>query len=564
MLIEQGRCGNNTLMGKLSTLFNLISSVFYEMNDEKTEIVTDEPYEGYIAAQDNACESIENPPVNPLINIILCNYKKADNESVESVLAQSYTNWELYIPNCEYVFSDDRIHSIGDMSAEQLNEILYGDFAVILESGDRLKNYALKVFVDYLCKGERADAYYADNDEIRGNRAVLPYFKPKFSPDTLLSVNYIGRPFFVSMKLFRSAGGIKSFNQWDEYVYTLNVCSNTDYIKRIDKVLLTKSSDNSYENPQIALNNIIRQEGIEGYAVGGLYKGSCRVHYYINEKKRVQIIIYGSENAEKLRDWVEYTRDISINPSITIAGRENDDYELKRYQTALSNSDTARVIRFDGSCSFAEMMNRCVKDVQADAYVFCSCECIPFVSDWIDAMYELAQNDRAGTVSPLILSPDSRIMGAGNVAGLKGTWGVPYFGEQRKYSDKRMNFYINTIRDVSIADMNVFMISDEAFSAMRGFDTSFHGRAAIADLSIRLLRAGYRNVYTPYSCLQGIPKEFNAPDERDKVRTYDTMREILIQSDRYYSKVYDLSSAVPRVLEYHSSSSDEKGSSPSG
>ena len=547
MLIEQGRCGNNTLMGKLSTLFNLISSVFYEMNDEKTEIVTDEPYEEYIAAQDKTCESIENPPINPLINIILCNYKKADKESVESVLAQSYTNWELYIPNCEFVFSDERIHSIGDMSAEQLNEILYGDFAVTLESGDRLKSYALKVFADNLCKGERADAYYADNDEIQGNRTVLPYFKPEFSPDTLLSVNYIGRPLFVSMKLYRKAGGIKSFNQWDEYVYALNVCSNTDNIKRIDKVLLTKTDNNSDENPQKALNNITGQEGIEGYAVGGLYKGSCRVHYYINGKKRVQIIVYGSENAEKLRDWIEYTRDITINPNITVAAGENDDYELKRYQTALSNSDTARVIRFNGNCSFSEMMNRCVKEVQADAYVFCNCECIPMYADWIDAMYEQAQNDRAGTVSPLILSPDNRIMGAGNAAGLTGTWGVPYRGEQRNYSDKRMNFYVNTIRDISIADMNVFMISDEALSAVRGFDISFYGRAAIADLSIRLLRARYRNIYTPYSCLQGIPEEFNNPDERDKVRTYDTMREILIQGDRYYGKGYDLSSAVPRI-----------------
>ncbi len=52
-----------------------------------------------------------------------------------------------------------------------------------------------------------AQFLYADEDRVSPtSRTREPFFKPDWSPDLLLSTNYIGRPWFATAKLLRRAG----------------------------------------------------------------------------------------------------------------------------------------------------------------------------------------------------------------------------------------------------------------------------------------------------------------------------------------------------------------------
>ena len=77
----------------------------------------------------------------------------------------------------------------------------------LLCAGDRLGCDALLQFA--LASGLHRDADMLYADEVRlspASREREPFFKPDFSPDLLLSTNYIGRPWFASTALLGRSG----------------------------------------------------------------------------------------------------------------------------------------------------------------------------------------------------------------------------------------------------------------------------------------------------------------------------------------------------------------------
>ena len=52
----------------------------------------------------------------------------------------------------------------------------------------------------------------------RSSHEREPFFKPDFSPDLLLSTNYIGRPWFASAALLRACG-LTPANCWQDGEY---------------------------------------------------------------------------------------------------------------------------------------------------------------------------------------------------------------------------------------------------------------------------------------------------------------------------------------------------------
>ena len=457
-----------------------------------------------------------------IISIILESGKKR-KECVEAIKKQSYAAWELFIIGSDYAYSDPRIHSMGDMSIEDAGKRLDGDYVLILRDGDILARDALSDFNSFAEKYTAAEAVYADEEGLA---------KPDFSPDALLCTNYIASPFFVSSRLFRKLSHGIDFTPERLYDYTLKVCDKARHVLHLEKALLIREQsawDLNLSTIAPIIEDSLRRNGRSGIVVPGLYEGSFRVHYPVRSGFTSDIVLYGIETADELRDWLEYTEDITCGKgySFTVCAQGVEDMKLRRYLTALSNSDASRVLTFGADEKLSVMLNRCTKDADGEALLFCDCAYTPTLPDWIEALAELCVQERAGTVSPLIITPDGKIAEAGNEAGKDGFWSTPYFGEQRTYDDFSFNFRINTIRDVLLGNFGCFMVKRDVFDAVGGFDTSFYGKAAIADLHIRLHNQGYRNIYTPYSVLHGQAEEYNQPDEKDRVRAYDVMREYL-------------------------------------
>lgn len=147
----------------------------------------------------------------PKISLVVPMYntkEKFFKELVNSVISQTYSNWELCLADgspkqneklkkiCE---KDTRIHyqflkenkGISGNSNEAI-KMATGQYIALLDHDDLLAPYALYEVVKMINKYPKAEFIYSDEDKIdqNGNRSD-GYFKPDFAPDTLRCQNYI-------------------------------------------------------------------------------------------------------------------------------------------------------------------------------------------------------------------------------------------------------------------------------------------------------------------------------------------------------------------------------------
>src|SRR5207244_5254923 len=82
------------------------------------------------------------------------------------------------------------------------------------------------------------DVLYSEEDALDGERRVMPFFKPDWSPDLLLSTNFLARLGLVRRKVVDEAGGFRSdFERGQPYDLMLRVTERTTRIAHVPKVL---------------------------------------------------------------------------------------------------------------------------------------------------------------------------------------------------------------------------------------------------------------------------------------------------------------------------------------
>jgi cellulose synthase/poly-beta-1,6-N-acetylglucosamine synthase-like glycosyltransferase len=165
----------------------------------------------------------------PRISIIMPVYNPDPwefKQAVDSILWQVYPHWELCIvddfsDNREYlkllgklrdrrirVHISDRRRGIAETSQYAL-QIAAGDFVATMDQDDELYPDALFSFVNLLQDNE-IDYFYSDRDMIspQGKR-YMHFFKPGWSPEYLLSFNYVTHLEIFNKKLIQDVGGFR-------------------------------------------------------------------------------------------------------------------------------------------------------------------------------------------------------------------------------------------------------------------------------------------------------------------------------------------------------------------
>ncbi len=169
----------------------------------------------------------------PLISVAVPAYRTPETflrQMIDSLLAQTYSNWELCIANgspddeqmkqvlAEYTQRDSRIR------VQELKENLgiagntnaalamtEGEFAGILDHDDLLAPNALYEIALALEKDPELDAVYTDEDKVTTDLSehFQPHLKPDFNLCLLRSNNYICHFFVARQSVIRKAGGFR-------------------------------------------------------------------------------------------------------------------------------------------------------------------------------------------------------------------------------------------------------------------------------------------------------------------------------------------------------------------
>ena len=188
------------------------------------------PKEEELAAQREARFSYE-----PLLSIVIPAYKTPEKylrEMLDSILAQTYRNWEVCVANgspkgegaivsrvmAEYTKKDSRFHvsELGDNLGISGNTnaalgMAKGDFIILADHDDTIPEHALYEVAKTINGHPDCDVIYSDEDKLDMDGGALfdPHFKPDFNPDLLTSVNYICHLFVVKKELLDQVGGFR-------------------------------------------------------------------------------------------------------------------------------------------------------------------------------------------------------------------------------------------------------------------------------------------------------------------------------------------------------------------
>jgi GT2 family glycosyltransferase len=503
-----------------------------------TTISADE-YQGWIAA-------VEEPESNPeriaaqlagfrdrpLISILLPvvqSSEKALERAILSVRQQVYPAWELCLCSRDGaaeslpadlhsgLLQDTRIRTAvaeGPGLSAVLNGALgmaRGQFAGILEPDGELSPDALFRVVEWLQHSPEADFIYSDEDRLDpvGGRRD-PFFKPNWSPEYMLSVPYTGHFSVYRRTVLQEAGGFRSGMEGAEaYDLALRVSERSRNIVHIPRVLYHGSRlptelppspaerrDSSSDAGRQALQEHMQRCGIEAQVLSD-EPGRYRVRPRLQGKPLVSIVIATKDRVPLLRRCLSSIEAKTEYPNYEIVIADNDSVEPATAQFLASLPH--RIVPAPGPFNFSRINNLAAEETQGQYLLFLNNDTEVLSPEWLHALLELGQLPQMGVVGAKLLYPNNTIQHAGVLVGMGGVAGHCYRwfpAGHRGYFDS-----IARIRNYSAVTAACCLIPRSVFKEVGGFDEDLPTAFDDVDLCLRILRAGYRVVYTPYAVL---------------------------------------------------------------
>jgi GT2 family glycosyltransferase/SAM-dependent methyltransferase len=510
----------------------------------------------------------------PKISIIMPVYNtngKWLRLAIDSVIDQIYPNWELCIVDDastkkdvrrileEYSARDSRVkvkylrenRGIAGASNEAL-AMASGEFVGFLDHDDELTRDALFEVVKTLNEDPNLDFIYSDEDKKDpAGRRVEAYFKPDWSPDLLLSMNYIRHLSVARKNLVDRLRGFRlGFEGSQDYDLILRISESTNRIAHIPRPLYSsrkvpgsaaaskKAKPYGQEAAKKALREALNRRGLKGEVLDG-FGGRFRVKYAIHGAPLVSIIIPTKDKANLLKRCIDSieSRTSYKNYEIIIVDNNSSDLDCLAYLRSLHH----RVLRFDEPFNFSRINNFGVKNAKGEHLVLLNNDTEVADEGWLEAMLEHSQRPEVGMVGGLLLYPSGStshtsrtIQHAGVVLGL----GVA--GHAFKYlpADRPKYFRVyRMIRNCSAVTAACAMIRRSVFEEVGGFDENLRVAFGDVDLCLRVREKGYLVVYTPYSMLyhhESASRGKLHPMD-DEIYLINRWKDTLIRGDPYYN-----------------------------
>lgn len=446
--------------------------------------------------------------------------------AIGSVTGQIYPHWELCIADDASTReetlavlgglegSDPRIRTV---RSEQGRGIVgasiaglglaSGEFVTFLDHDDELKPEALLEVARVLDDEPGLDFIYTDEDKREPDgRLVEPFLKPDWSPDLLMSVNYVNHLSVYRRRVLEEAGGLREeFEGSQDYDLVLRVTERTGNIAHLAEPLYTwrkvpGSAAESIEGKSYAraaarraLESALGRRGIEGRVDEGLIAGRYAVRYAIRGAPTVTIVIPTRDRVDLLRPCIESIRERTTYQPYELVVVDNDSRDPATLEYLRSAPVT--VLRYPGPFNYAEMMNAAVVEIgDTDLVLFLNNDTRVDAPEWLEAMVEHGQRPEVGVTGARLLYPDGRPQHEGIVVGLRG-------GVAHNVDFGGVDGLGETIRNCSAVTFACALVRPEVFRELGGLEPGLSVAFNDVDFCLRAREKGYEVVYTPHARL---------------------------------------------------------------
>lgn len=516
--------------------------------------------------QEEYASGIDTLKIKPKISVIMPVYNPHLHflrEAIESVLSQSYTNWEFCIaddcsPNPQiqrmlhaYAMKDSRIkielrEENGHISAASNSALamVTGDWVLLLDHDDLLTSNCMFELVKHMNEHPDDELIYSDEDKmVESNVFADPFFKPDWSPDKLMATNYISHVVIIKKRLLDIVGGFRlGFEGSQDYDLMLRCTEKAKGIGHVPKILYhwrihelsvagnTDVKPYAYIAGKKALEEALMRREQPAEVQYTPQRGRYRIKYHIRRPGKVSILIPTKDAAAMMKNTIDSIIELTEYPDYEIIVLNNNSttkefFDLMKYYEE-KHGDIFRCIEASFPFNFSKLMNMGAAMATGEYILMLNNDVEILKGDWITWMVAYAQNEWTGAVGVKLLYPDDRIQHAGTVIGL-GDDKIAAHAFVGYHKD--MPGYFNKLQFVSnyaALTAACLMIRKSVYDEVGGMDEALEVEYNDVDFCLKLIDKGYYNVYLPDVVLYHYESATRGHPHQDKKSYERHVREI--------------------------------------
>ncbi len=387
--------------------------------------------------------------------------------------------------------------------------------------------------------GRNRAADFFTCDESRANPATgerEPFYKPRFSPELLLSTNYVGRFWCARAALLAAIGATpRQMLRRGEYDLVLRCAEAARAVSHVPLLLVERgATEESEASERAALAAAARRRGIPAGIAAGRTPRSYRLRRTEPVPGMVSVIIPTCGANGHVRICVETLRASVSRERIEIICIENIPEADAHWRDWL-HAHADRVIHAEDGFNWSRFNNRCAREARGEFLLFLNDDIEIMQPDWLDAMLEQAARPEIGAVGPRLLYPDGRVQHAGMFLARLGVARHAFrFAEA---ADPGYFGLALTTRNVIAVTGACLMVRRVLFETLGGFDEAHEIVNNDLDFCLRVHSAGHAVVYTPHATLihHEMASRGELPDRFDTDRFERRWSRLFADGDPFFS-----------------------------
>lgn len=417
--------------------------------------------------------------------------KKPDIILYNPAIDSEYNEWLMKIKNKEIIEKDNFEVSKFNLKHDELSKIKT-KYVCIMDENITLSDDFYDAIKESIEKN--FDLIYYDNDIKKNNKYSKPNFKPDFSPDTLLGLNYIGNCFIIKTKLLKSI--FENSGELNEYGILLN-CVNKDIsINHIAKILYHDKNDIKSGKKEVI--KYLKDNKLNAKVIDNLDKVTTTVEYIPSGKNLVSIIIPTKDHADILEKCLESIYEKTTYKKYEVIVIDNNSSEketfdlLKKYEKKYDNFKSKRI---ECEFNYSYLNNEAVKMAKGEYVLLLNNDIEVITPEWLERMLGYAEQKHVGTVGAKLIFPDETIQHAGIIMGKGGLAGHAHYEKPRDYISNQYELLVPY--NYSACTAACLLISKKKYKEVGGLEEKLKVAFNDVDFNLKVLDKGYYNVFLP-------------------------------------------------------------------
>ena len=505
---------------------------------------------------------ISNFSLQPLISVVMPTYNTNPEllrQTIQSVRNQLYPNWELCI--ADDFSTNEQVREVIQAEAKEESRIRFvfraanghiseatnsalelatGSYVAFLDHDDLLSQNALFEVAKVINNNPDVGIIYSDEDKINeDDYRYDPYFKPDWNPDLFLGQNFINHLSVYKLELIKKIGGLRvgyeGAQDWDlafrvieqivdgkivhipKILYhwratpgsTAKDITQKDYIAKAQGKVLDEHFSRTGQS--VKLENILNAFWKIEYEIP---KPSPLVSIIIPTRNQKMILEKCIDSLTSLTDYEPY--------ELLVVDNGSDEEETLQYLEKLKADPRITVLDYPWPFNYSAINNFAVKKARGAVLCLLNNDIEIINGDWLKIMVSLAVRPETGAIGAKLLYPDHRIQHAGVILGLGGVAGHAYLLKDENYIGQMGRALL--MQNYSAVTAACMVVEKAKYEQVGGFNEN-ELKIAFNDIDfcIRLMQAGYRNVWTPEAKLihhESVSRGFDdTPDKQERFKS---------------------------------------------